>query len=53
MTIIVNGTESNKTLSYDSKNNQSIAVLHLPTPDVGVYNVKAVFTEKNGTKTEV
>ena len=53
VTIIVNGTEYNKTLSYDSKNNQSIAVLHLPTPDVGVYNVKAVFTEKNGTKTVI
>ena len=49
VTIIVNGTEYNKTLSYDSKNNQSIAVLHLPTPDVGVYNV----TEKNGTKTVI
>lgn len=53
VTIVVNGTEYNRPMNYDSKNNQSIAVLQLPTPDVGVYNVKAVFTEKNGTKTVI
>jgi hypothetical protein len=48
VTIIVEGIEYNRTMIYDSDKNISMAVLTLTTPDAGLYNVKAVFTETVG-----